>query len=90
MTPFLQQRLAEFPTNPVTDIVTDDCTCRGCGDDEADVERVAGSGVHGSTDQDGFSGRWDARALHHHYKENCAIPVMHKVLGESAIKEIHA
>jgi hypothetical protein len=37
MTPFVQQRLAEFSTDPEADIIADDCTSRGCGDDEADA-----------------------------------------------------
>jgi hypothetical protein len=90
MTPFVEQRLAEFPADPEADIVPDDRTSRGCTDDVANVEPMAGAGVYGSTDQDGFSGHRDARALHHHDQKNRAIPVMHEVPGERAIKEIHA
>ena len=51
---------------------------------------MAGAGVYGGTHQDRFSGHRDARTLDHHDQKNRAIPVVHKVLGESAIKEIHA
>jgi hypothetical protein len=51
---------------------------------------MARAGVHGGTDQDRFSGRWDAGTLHHHDQKNRAIPVVHKVLSECSIKEIHA
>jgi hypothetical protein len=90
MTPFFQQPFAEFPPGPKADIIAEDRSCRGCGDDEADVEPMAGAGVYGSTDQDGFSGHRDARALDHHDEKDRAIPVMHKMLDESAIEEIHA
>ena len=43
-----------------------------------------------AADQDGFSGHWDARALDNYDEKDRAIPVMHKMLDESAIEEIHA
>jgi outer membrane immunogenic protein len=54
MTPLFEKRLAEFPADPEADIVADDRTSRGCSDDVADVERMAGASVYGSTDKDGL------------------------------------
>jgi hypothetical protein len=66
MTPLFQQRFTKSSTNPEPDIVANDRACRGSGDDEADIERVAGACVYGSADQDGFAGHRDAGALHRH------------------------
>jgi hypothetical protein len=60
------------------DIVAYDRTSRSCSDDVANVERMTGAGVCGSTDQDSFSGHRDAPALHHHDQKNRAISVMHE------------